>query len=140
MASSSSSSSPSGRRVIWRARPFSSSSLFLQGSSFFLHLSSCHHGPERPSAQEMHMQVIHLLATVCIAINDQPVAALRDTLLSGKVARYDEHVADQGFIFVGNIIGGGNGFVRDNEYVHRGRGANIQERDHSRIAVQHGRR
>ena len=79
----------------------------------------------------MHMQVIHLLAAMCIAIDDQPIAALGDALLSRKIARHDEHVANQRFIFVSNIIGCGYGFVRDNEYMHGRRRTNVQKRDHS---------
>jgi hypothetical protein len=105
-----------------------------------LYLSSRHHRPKLPSAQKMYMQVIHLLAAMCIAIDDQPIAALGDALLSCKIACHDEHVANQRFILVGNIIGCGYGFIRDNEYMHRRRRADVQKRNHARVAVQHGRR
>ena len=96
--------------MIWLVQPFSSSSLIL----FESHSRPSHHGPERPPAQKMHVQVIHLLAAMRIAIDNQTVAALGDPLLSCEIARHYKHVANQRFILVGNIIGGGNGFVRDN--------------------------
>ena len=67
------------------------------------------------------MQVIHLLAAVCIAIDDQPIAALGDALLPRQIARHDEHVADQRFILVGNVIGRRNGLIRHNQNMHRRR-------------------
>jgi hypothetical protein len=54
------------------------------------------------------MQVIHLLAAIRIAIDDQPVAAVGNPLLSREVARHDEHVADQRFVRVGDVIGRGS--------------------------------
>jgi hypothetical protein len=65
----------------------------------------------------MHMQVIDLLAAVRIAIDDQPITAFRDALLARKIASHDNHVSNQRFILVGNIVCGGNGFVRDDQPV-----------------------
>jgi len=86
------------------------------------------------------MQVIYLLAAIRIAIDDQPITALCDALLPGEIARHDEHVSDQRFILVDNVVGGGDGFVRDNQYMYGGRGSDVQKSDHARIAMEHRRR
>ena len=52
------------------------------------------------------MQVVDLLAAVRIAIDDQSIAAICDSLLPGEVARHGEHMADQRFVLVGNVVGG----------------------------------
>ena len=87
----------------------------------------------------MDMQVIHLLAAVCIAIDDQPITGFSDALLTCEIARHDEHVANQRFILVGNVIGCRYGFIGDDEYMHRCCRSNVQKRDHARVTVEHGR-
>ena len=52
-------------------------------------------GPEGLAAQQMQVQVVDLLAAVRIAIDDEAVAAFGDPLLTGEVARHDDHVADR---------------------------------------------
>jgi hypothetical protein len=83
------------------------------------------------------VQVIDLLAAVRIAIDDQPITALGDALLPRQIASHDEHVSNQRLILIGNIVGGGNGFVRDYQYVHGGCGPDVLKGDDAGIAVEH---
>src|ERR1700730_12925297 len=103
---------------IWLVQPFSCSS---RTSSYSL--CPRRHGPEGPPAQKMHMQVIHLLAAMRVAIDNQPITAFGDALLSRQITRHDEHMTDQRLIIVGNIICRGDGFGRHDQYMHRSSGA-----------------
>jgi hypothetical protein len=102
-----------------------------------LSLNTGNQRSERPTAEQMDVQVIDLLAAVRIAVDDQPITAVGDALLSREIARHDEHVSNQRFIFVGDIVGGWNGLVRDNEYVDGGCGPDIQKSNDAGIAVEH---
>src|SRR3979490_1917455 len=99
-------------------------------SSFLsTYLCSRNNGPTRPPAEQMHMQVVDLLTAIRVAIDDQPITALSDAPLPREIARHDEHMPDQRFIVVGNIVGGGNGFVRDDQNVHRRCRFDVQKSD-----------
>ena len=49
------------------------------------------------------MQVIDLLPAMRVAVDDQPIAVFRNALTLGEIARDREHMADQRFVFVGNV-------------------------------------
>jgi hypothetical protein len=59
------------------------------------------------------MQVIDLLAAVRVAVDDQAIAALGDALLPRQIARDDDHVSDERFVRVVDLIGGRNGLTRE---------------------------
>ena len=90
---------------------------------------------ERPSAQQMQVQVIHLLAAVRIAIDDESVAAFRDPALSGQIASHDDHMANEGLVGVLDVIGRRDGLQRDDQQVHGRGGTDVREGDHARIPI-----
>jgi hypothetical protein len=109
-------------------------------SLLILRLTPSDHRAQGSAPEKVHMQVIHLLTAVCIAIDNQAVAAFGNALLPRKIARHEKHVADEPFILVGDVIGGRNWLVWDYQYMYRSRWSNVQERDHSRVTVEHCRR
>jgi DNA polymerase III subunit delta len=66
------------------------------------------------------VQVIDLLSAVAVAIDDEAVALFRDAFALGKVARHGKEVADQRLVLIGDIIGGGDALVGNDQNV-RGR-------------------
>ena len=64
--------------------------------------------------------MIHFLATVVPAINNEPLTVLGDPLLLRELCGDDKHVAEVCFIGGRDIVHSRNDLVRDNEYVRRG--------------------
>ena len=66
------------------------------------------------------MQVIDLLAAVAVAVDDEAVALFRDAFALGKVACDGKEMTDQRLILIGDIIGGRDALVGNDQNV-RGR-------------------
>ena len=64
----------------------------------------------------------------------------RDALLTRQITRHDDHVPDQGFILIGDIVSSGNRLIRHDQNMHGGRRPDIQEGNDARVAVKHGGR
>jgi len=77
-------------------------------------LCALEQGPQWFSAQQMQVQVIDLLPAIGVAIDDEPIAALGDSLFAREIARDDDHVSDQRRIVILYIIRCRDGFMRHN--------------------------
>jgi DNA polymerase III subunit delta len=66
------------------------------------------------------VQVIDLLSAVAVAVDDEAVAFFRDALALRKVTRHGKEVADQRLVLIGDIIGGRDALVGNDQNV-RGR-------------------
>ena len=86
---------------------------------------------KRPSAQQVQVQVVHLLAAVRIAIDDEPVAALRDPALSRQIARDDDHMTHEGLVGVLEVISRRDGLHGNDQQVYRRGRTDVHERDHA---------
>jgi len=85
----------------------------------------------------VHVQVIDLLAPVRVAVDDQPVAVLGDAFASRQVTRHRVHMADQGFVGVGDVVGRGNRLVGHDQYMHRRARVDIPESGDLRVTINY---
>jgi hypothetical protein len=104
------------RATVRRVRIVAGRALFF----FFMTYSSVavlcalEHGPQRFSAEQMQVQVIDLLSAIGIAIHNEAIAALGDSLFARKIARDDDHVSDQRRIVILYVIRCRDGLMRHN--------------------------
>ena len=68
---------------------------FMTSVLRFLKLCALDQGAQRSPANQVQMQVVYLLTAVRIAIDDQPIAAFRDPVLTREIAGDNDHVPDQ---------------------------------------------
>ena len=73
----------------------------------------------------MQVQVIHFLPAMIVAVDDQPVAIDGNAFLASKIPRHHKEMTDQGFIVIGDIIGGCNHFIGHNQDVYGCTGMDI---------------
>jgi len=85
---------------------------FMTYSFVSIFLCALEQGPQCFSAQQMHVQVIDFLPAIGIAIDDEPIAALGDSLFAREIARDHDHVSDQRRIVILYIIRRRDGFMR----------------------------
>src|SRR5436190_22900116 len=81
--------------------------------------ASGEHRAERLATQQMHVQVVHHLPAVLVAVDYEPETVIGDAFGPGDVARHDEHVAQGAFVLVAYSVDGRDRLVRNDEYVHR---------------------
>jgi hypothetical protein len=86
----------------------------------------------------MHVQVEHHLATVIVAIDDEPETILRDAFAPGDVPRHDEHVTQRGFVRLGHVVHRGDRLVRHDQHVHRRLGTDVAEGGDAVVLVHDG--
>src|SRR4051812_47368838 len=98
------------------------------------------HRAERRAAKQMHVQVIHHLPAMLVAVDDEPEAILRDAFLPGDVARHYEHVAERGLVFGAHVVDRGNRLVRHDQHVHARLRTDVAERGHALVALHDGGR
>ena len=84
------------------------------------------------------MQVIHHLAAVLVAVDDEPEAVFGDAFGLRDVARHDEHVAERALVLVAHVVDRGDRLVRDDEHVHRRLRADVAERGDAIVLVDDG--
>src|SRR5918993_3774706 len=89
--------------------------------------SVCNHGTERLAAHEVYVQVVNLLPSVLIAIDDEPIATLGNAFPFRQIARHRVEMADQRFILVRNVIRGWDHLVGHDENVYWGAGTDVPE-------------
>ena len=75
------------------------------------------HWPQGFAAHKVHVQVIDLLSAMFVAIDEQPVAVLVDACFFGKFGGYGKQSAEHLFVFFGDVVGGRDEFVGDNQYM-----------------------
>ena len=90
---------------------------------------------ERRTAHEMHMQVIHLLPAVGVAVDDQSIAILGNALAFREIARNREHMTDQRLVFIGDVVRCCDGLVRHDQQMHGSSRMNIPKGSDSIILV-----
>jgi hypothetical protein len=103
-----------GRRTAVRGLANAPFFFFIDFPFFPDNLCALHQRSQRPPADQVQVQVVDLLTTVGVAIDDQPIAALGNVLLAGDIPSDDDHVSNQGLIFICDIIGGWNDLDRYN--------------------------
>lgn len=81
------------------------------------------------------MQVVHFLATVVIAVNDQPVTAIGNALLRGDLAGNQQHPASHPLVIIREVIHRGDLFVGHDQDMDWGRGVNIPESRHPFVLI-----
>ena len=77
------------------------------------------HGAQWPAAEQMHVQVKHLLIGVAVAIDQQAIAALGHALLFSDALANREHMAQRLFILGHDIVDRGDLFVGYDEDTNR---------------------
>jgi hypothetical protein len=87
----------------------------------------------------VHVQVVHHLPAMFVAVDDQAEAVLGDAFPPGDIARDDEHVAEGAFVLVADIVDRGDGFVGNDQHVHRGLWTDVAEGGDAVVLVQDGR-
>ncbi len=73
------------------------------------------HRAKRTTAQQMHMDMVHFLAAVAVAVDDQPIAIVGKTFIAGDLRRDGHHPAQRQLMFSGDVIYGRNQNIRDNQ-------------------------
>ncbi len=86
------------------------------------------------------MQVEHHLPAMLVAVHDESKAVFGNAFTLRDVACHHEHVAEQAFVIVGDVVDGGNGLVRYDEHVHRRLRTDVAKCDHALVLVHDGRR
>lgn len=81
------------------------------------------------------MQVKDHLPAVSIAVNDQPVTVLRDTLVPGQLRRHHEQMAQVGFVTFRYVIHRRYRLVGHDQDMGRGLGVDIPERSDTLVPV-----
>ena len=72
-----------------------------------------------PAPDQMKVNMVNLLSSVAVAVKDCPVSALGNAFFFGKVARNQKHMADEGCVFVTDVVHGGDGFAWHDQNVSR---------------------
>jgi len=101
-----------GRRTAMRGLANAPFFFFIDFPLFPDNLWALHQGSQRPPADQVQVQVVDLLTTIGVAVDDQPIAALGNVLLTGDIPCDDDHVSNQGLIFICDIIGSWNDLDR----------------------------
>jgi len=85
---------------------------------------------ERPSAQQMQVQVIHLLSAVRIAIDDETGSRFSRSALSGQIASHDDHMPmrDSSASSMSSVVGMAS---KDDQQVYGRGGTDVHEGDHA---------
>ena len=81
------------------------------------------------------MQVVDLLTAVAVAVDDQPIAVLRDAFTLGKITRHREQMPDQRLVLISDIVGGGDEFVGNNEDVGRSARPDVAKGRHQLVTI-----
>ena len=76
----------------------------------------------------MHMQVVHLLTAVPVAVDDQPVTVFGDAFATRQITRDREHMTDEGFIGILDVVGGRDRLVRHDQHMHGCTGLDVAKR------------
>jgi hypothetical protein len=83
----------------------------------------------------VQVQVVHLLAAVPVAVDDQAIAIFGDALAPREVARDQQQPAHQQRVVVADVVRRRDRLVRHHEDVHGRAGADVAERGDRLVAV-----
>jgi hypothetical protein len=72
---------------------------------------------------------------VCVAVDDQAVTVSGDAFVACQITRHSDHMADQRCVFVGDVVGGGDGFIRHDQDMHRRARVDVAKGRDLRVAV-----
>ena len=76
-----------------------------------------------------------VVLTAVKAPDDQSVAALGDAMLAREIARDDHHMSEQRFVAVFNVVRRRDDLARNDQYMYRRGGSNVQKGDYARAQV-----
>src|SRR5476649_1368002 len=93
--------------------------------------------PQRTATNQMHMDVIYLLAAITITVNNQTITAFGDTFLLSNFCRNRHHTTQCSFMFNGHIIHGGDQNIRNDQNMAGSLRGNIPERSDQLILINH---
>src|SRR5471030_1176207 len=89
------------------------------------------------ATDQMHMDMINLLASITIAVNNQAIAAFGDTFLLSDFGGDGHHAAQRCFMLNGNVVHGWNEDIRDDQNMTRCLRRNIPERGDKLILIHY---
>src|SRR5690606_10840653 len=92
-----------------------------------------------PAAEQVHVEVVDLLAAMLVAVDDQPVPLLQALLLR-YLRRRREHAAQRGLVLGPDVVGGGDQRAGHDQHVGGRPGADVTERRDEIVLVDDVRR
>ena len=98
------------------------------------------HRAKRTTAQQMHMDMVHFLAAVAVAVDDQPIAIVGKTFIAGDLRRDGHHPAQRQLMFSGDVIYGRNQNIRDNQNMGGRLRGDVAKSGHKLILIDNIRR
>ena len=85
------------------------------------------------AAHQVHVEVLHKLATLLAAVDDDAVAGPGDTLGAGQIVGGYDHVSYERRLFFGDVQERRIVLYRHDKDMHRGLGVDVAEGQHSFI-------